>query len=182
MSDINKQRSQFLKLATATSVAVASLSPMQVIAGKITEDNKMDATEHAVFTKMLTISLPTEGSLLIPPASLPVIPTIEGALLAGMPPHIRQGLNQGIHYFNQGPLKKYGKSFNELPDEQATAFVDEWTSSDKAPHRALAMGLKKLTVLAYWAIPDTWTPLGYVGPVSEKWKLKYRGVTPEPKA
>ena len=76
MSDINKQRRQFLKLATAISVAVASLSPMQVIAGKITEDNKMDATEHAVFTKMLTISLPTEGSPLIPPASLPVIPTI----------------------------------------------------------------------------------------------------------
>lgn len=182
MSDINSQRRQFLKLATAISVTVVSLSPMQVMAGILTDENKMDATEQAVFKKMLTIALPTNGTNLIDPASLPVIPTIEGALLAGMPPHIRKGLNQGIHYFNQGPQKTYGNSFTELSDADATAFVDEWAASDAAPHRALAMAIKKLTVLAYWAIPDTWAPLGYSGPVSEKWGLKYRGVTPEPKA
>ncbi|WP_277987746.1 hypothetical protein [Marinobacterium iners] len=44
------------------------------------------------------------------------------------------------------------------------------------------MGLKKLTTLSYWAIPDTWQPLGYDGPVSDKWNLPSLGNTPEPKA
>ena len=142
----------------------------------------MDATEQAVFKKMLAIALPTEGTTLVNPATVPVIPTIEGALLAGMPPHSRKGLNQGIHYFNQSAEKAYGKPFTKLSDADATAFVDAWADSDVAPHRALAMGIKKLTVLAYWAIPNTWAPLGYDGPVSEKWGLKKRGVTPEPQA
>ena len=42
------------------------------------------------------------------------------------------------------------------------------------------MGIKKLTVLAYWAIPNTWGPLGYDGPVSEKWGVSSLGNTPEP--
>ena len=182
MSHINNQRRQFLKLATAITATVMSCSSMQVMAGILTDENKMDATEQAVFKKMLAIALPTEGTTLVDPATLPVIPTIEGALLAGMPPHIRKGLNQGIHYFNQSAEKAYGKPFTKLSDVDATAFVDAWADSDVAPHRALAMGIKKLTVLAYWAIPNTWAPLGYDGPVSEKWGLKKRGVTPEPQA
>ncbi len=182
MSHINNQRRQFLKLATAITATVMSCSSMQVMAGILTDENKMDATEQAVFKKMLAIALPTEGTTLVNPATLPVIPTIEGALLAGMPPHIRKGLNQGIHYFNQSAEKAYGKPFTKLSDADATAFVDAWADSDVAPHRALAKGIKKLTVLAYWAIPNTWAPLGYDGPVSEKWGLKKRGVTPEPQA
>ena len=182
MSHINNQRRQFLKLATAITATVMSCSSMQVMAGILTDENKMDATEQAVFKKMLAIALPTEGTTLVNPATLPVIPTIEGALLEGMPPHIRKGLNQGIHYFNQSAEKAYGKPFTKLSDADATAFVDAWADSDVAPHRALAMGIKKLTVLAYWAIPNTWAPLGYDGPVSEKWGLKKRGVTPEPQA
>ncbi len=96
MSQMNNQRRQFLKLATAITATVMSCSSMQVMAGILTEDNKMDKTERAVFEKMLAIALPTEGSSLVDPASLPVISTIEGALLAGMPPHIRKGLRQGI--------------------------------------------------------------------------------------
>ena len=165
MSHINNQRRQFLKLATAITATVMSCSSMQVMAGILTDENKMDATEQAVFKKMLAIALPTEGTTLVNPATLPVIPTIEGALLAGMPPHIRKGLNQGIHYFNQSAEKAYGKPFTKLSDADATAFVDAWADSDVAPHRALAMGIKKLTVLAYWAIPNTWAP---------SHKLKYR--------
>ena len=88
MSHINNQRRQFLKLATAITATVMSCSSMQVMAGILTDENKMDATEQAVFKKMLAIALPTEGTTLVNPATLPVIPTIEGALLAGMPPHI----------------------------------------------------------------------------------------------
>ena len=182
MSQMNNQRRQFLKLATAITATVMSCSSMQVMAGILTEDNKMDKTERAVFEKMLAIALPTEGSSLVDPASLPVISTIEGALLAGMPPHIRKVLRQGIYYFNQSAEKAFGKPFSQLSDHDATSFVDQWAASDAAPHRALSMGIKKLTVLAYWAIPTTWAPLNYDGPVSDKWGLKKRGVTPEPQA
>ena len=182
MSQINTQRRQFLKIATAMTATVMACSSMQVMAGVLTNEKKMDSTEQAVFKKMLAIALPTEGSTLVDPATLPVIATIEGALLAGMPAHIRKGLNQGIHYFNQSAEKNYGKPFTHLSDAQATEFVDAWSDSHVAPHRALSMGIKKLTVLSYWAIPTTWAPLGYDGPVSEKWGLKKRGVTPEPQA
>lgn len=180
MSQFNHQRRQFIKLASAITATVMASTSLQAFGGILTPDNKMDETEQAVFKKMLQISLPTEGSALVSPSTLPVIPTIEGALLAGMAPHIRKGLNQGIHYFNQSAKAAFGNTFANLPDDDARKFVDSWAGADAAPHRALSMGIKKLTVLAYWAIPNTWEPLGYDGPVTEKWSLAKRGNTPEP--
>lgn len=148
-------RRRFLQAASGIAAAAATLPISQTFAGILTADNKMNALEQQVFQKMLEISLPTQGSSLVDPASLPVIPTIEQALLAGMAPHIRQGLRGGIGYFNDGPKAQYGKTFVQLNNAQAAEFVDDWTGSEAVPHRALAVGLKKLTVLAYWAIPNT---------------------------
>jgi hypothetical protein len=99
-----------------------------------------------------------------------------------MEPHILEGLKGGIAYFNNGPKTNYGKTFVELSDKQAAAFCDAWADSDEVPHRALAMGLKKLVSLAYWANPPTWEPLGYGGPVTEKWNLVSLGNAPLPKS
>ncbi|MBM96946.1 MAG: hypothetical protein CMI09_14000 [Oceanospirillaceae bacterium] len=181
MTDIAINRRRFLQVASAVAAVSSALSAVPSVAGILTADNKMNALEQQVFQKMLDISLPTKGSSLVDPASLPVIPTIEQALLAGMAPHIRQGLRGGIVYFNDGPKAQYGKTFVQLSDAKAAEFVDAWTRSEAVPHRALAVGLKKLTVLAYWAIPNTWAPLGYDGPVTEKMGVKSLGNTPEPR-
>lgn len=180
MTNININRRKFLKTASMIAAAAAVLPSVSTIAGVLTDAARLQDAERKVFEKVMKISLVTEGTKLVDPNTLPLIPTLEGALLAGMPPHIREGLRGGVFYFNDGPKEKYGKTFVELSDKDATQFIEEWADSDAVPHRALAFGLKKLSVLSYWAIPNTWAPLGYGGPVTEKWGLKSLGNTPEP--
>ncbi len=180
MKNNKMSRRHFLKITSTVVAAISALPVVNVFAVQLTDESRMDDLERAVFAKMLQISLPTAGSTLVDPASLPVLATIEGALLAGMAPNIRQGLRGGIGYFNEGAVKDFGDRFINLSDADATRFVDQWSASDAPPERALSMGIKKLTVLAYWAIPNTWAPLGYDGPVSEKWNLPSLGNTPEP--
>ncbi|TCK06990.1 twin-arginine translocation signal domain-containing protein [Marinobacterium mangrovicola] len=182
MNNLMISRRKFLQTASMVAAAVSVLPGINAFSGVLTEDSRMTDLERQVFGKMLQIALPTDGSSLVAPSSLPVQPTLEQALLAGMAPHIRQGLRGGIGYFNEGPVEQFGGTFVELNDADASRFVDQWADSNEVPQRALAMGLKKLTVLAYWAIPDTWAPLGYDGPVSDKWNLPSLGNTPEPQA
>jgi len=172
-------RRAFIKAATLLSVAVSAL-PSFSFAGLLTDDAKLTEEERQIFGKILTVSLPTEGSVLIDPKTLPVLPTLEGALLAGMEPHIRQGVRGGALYLSTEAAALYGKPFAELSDEQAAEFLDKWGGSNAVPERALAVGLKKLVLLAYWAIPDTWAPIGYDGEVSDKWGIPALGNTPEP--
>ncbi|WP_290701007.1 gluconate 2-dehydrogenase subunit 3 family protein [Amphritea sp.] len=180
MKDLMISRRRFIKNVAMVAASISALPVVNAIAGVLTDESRMDDLEQAVFAKMLKIALPTESSSLVDSASLPVLSTIEGALLAGMAPNIRQGLRGGISYFNEGSVKSFGDRFVNLSDADATRFVDQWSASAEPPERALSMGIKKLTVLAYWAIPSTWGPLGYDGPVSDKWNLSSLGNTPEP--
>jgi len=139
-------------------------------------------TEARVFQRLLDVMLPTEGSALLPPAQVPVLQTLDAALLATMPPHILAGLRGGIGYFNDGPKAGYGKAFVDLADADATAFCDAWANGTEVPQRALSMGLKKLVALAYFANPPTWGPLGYDGPVTRRQGIASLGNQPLPRA
>lgn len=182
MNNLMISRRSFIKTASIVAAAVSILPSLNAFAVELSNGARLTDLERSVFDKLLRISLPTGGSSLIDPATLPVLQTLEGALLAGMESHIRQGLRGGMSYFNDGAIKEFGATFVNLSDADATRFCDRWADSNNPPERALAMGLKKLTVLAYWAIPNTWVPLGYDGPVSDKWKLPSLGNAPEPKA
>ncbi|MBD5802796.1 hypothetical protein AZOA_22260 [Azoarcus sp. Aa7] len=178
-------RRDFLRFgATAAGLAAVSatglLAPVTARAALPSGIKVMTEGELAVFQRLLAVMLPTEGSTLVPPARIPVMQTLDAALLATMEPHILRGLKGGIGYFNEGPLAGYGKRFAELSDADASRFCDEWANAAEAPHRALSMGLKKLVGLAYWANPPTWAPLGYDGPVSRKWGLEPLGNAPLP--
>lgn len=178
-------RRDFLRFgATAAGLAAVAatglLAPMTARAALPHGIKVMSEGELEVFQRLLAVMLPTEGSALVPPAQIPVMQTLDAALLATMEPHILQGLKGGVGYFNEGPQARYGKRFTELSDADAGRFCDEWANAAEAPHRALAMGLKKLVGLAYWANPPTWAPLGYDGPVSRKWGLEPLGNAPMP--
>ena len=175
-------RRQFLKSASMIAVAVAMIPVTPVFAGVLTESGKLTDAETRFYQKMVAVCLPAKGHNIVDPATLPVVATLEGALMAGMPPHIREGVRGGAMYLNDAAKQHYGKPFVEITDAQAREFLDRWGESDQIPHRALAMGLKKLTCLAYWAIPNTWAPLGYDGPISDRIGLKPLGNTPEPMA
>ncbi|WP_304639685.1 twin-arginine translocation signal domain-containing protein [Pseudomonas sp.] len=179
-------RRTFLKAAAGVAVAVTIGTGLMGAAGAFASlpagIKVMSAAEYGVMNRLMQVMLVTEGTALVPASEIPVMQTLDAALLAGMAPNILDGLKGGIGYFNAGPKATYGKFFVELNDAQAAAFCDAWADSDEIPHRALAMGLKKLVGLAYWANPPTWQPLGYGGPVTEKWNLQSLGNAPLPKS
>lgn len=177
-------RRSFLKTAGAvTGAAIGMMVIPSAFAIAVAPDGikVMSASEYAVFHRLMEVMLPVQGSTLVPLEQIPVMQTLDAALLGPMPPHILAGLKGGVEYFNNGPVAMFGKKFSELTSEEAEKFCDSWANSNEVPQRALAMGLKKLVGLAYWANPPTWAPLGYDGPVSKRWGLKSYGNASMPK-
>ena len=178
-------RRQFLQAATAVATAAVTLKATilstPAMAALPEGVNVMSEADYAVFNHMMQVMFTAPNSPLVPFDQLPVMATLDGALLATMPPHILAGLKGGVGYFNDGPKEKYGKPFSELSQKEAAEFIAEWSDAAEPPKRALTMGIKKLVGLAYWAIPPTWEPLGYPGPVSDAWGLKPLGNSPLPK-
>ena len=140
----------------------------------------MGEAEYKVFHRLMEVTLPVEGTPLAPLSDIPVMKTLNDALLGAMPPHALDGLKEGIKLFDEGPLETYEKRFSELDDDKAAAFCDACADSADPILRGLATGLKKLVALSYWANPPTWEALGYDGPVSDSWDLVSLGVAPMP--
>lgn len=171
------QRRDFLKCSSA-AVVMAGLGGIRN--AHAAELKSINATQANIFHRIAQVVLPVEGSALAPWKADVLLQTLDGALLGTMEPHILTGLKGGLDYFNDGPKVKFGKKFVELDSTQATIFMDEWGDSTEVPHRALAMGLKKLIQLSYWANPESWAPLGYDGPITKKIGLKSLGNAPLP--
>ncbi len=175
-------RRDFLKFASIAAGLAAFSGMPRVALGALPPGIRfMNESEYAVFHRLMEVMLPVRGTALAQLDQIPVMQTLDGALLATMEPHILQGLKGGVQFFNDGPKAAFGKRFVELTDEEAARFCDNWADSNQVPHRALAMGLKKLVGLSYWANPPTWEAIGYDGPVSKRWGLKPLGNTPMPK-
>jgi hypothetical protein len=179
----NLGRRDFLRIAAAAASLVACgglLKPAAALAALPQGIAHMNEGEYAVFRRLMEVVLPTDGTSLLPTDKIPVLQTLDGALLATMEAHILKGLKGGVAYFNDGPMAAFGKRFVDLGEADAIRFCDAWANSTEVPQRALAMGLKKLMGLAYWANPPTWAPLGYDGPVTKRWGLKSLGNAPIP--
>jgi hypothetical protein len=171
------QRRDFLKSASA-AVVMAGLGGIR--SAHAAELKSINAAQSNIFLRIAQVVLPVEGSALAPWKADVLLQTLDDALLGTMEPHILAGLKGGLDYFNEGPKAKLGKKFVDLDSAQATKFMDEWGDSTEVPHRALAMGLKKLIQLSYWANPESWAPLGYDGPITKKNGLKSLGNAPLP--
>lgn len=179
-------RRDFLRLSTVAAGLAAtgliSFAPTSAVAQVPEGIAHMSADEYAVWHRLMLILLKTEGSALVDPETLPVLQTVDGAFLATLPPPVLAGLKGGVAFFNDAPKEAFGKPFTELSDSEASQYCDALASSDVIPERALFTALKFLTVTAYWAIPPTWGPVGFQGPVTEAWGLEYKGNAPLPQA
>ena len=178
-------RRDFLKFATVSagvaSVGMAGITLPSVGWAAVPDGIRfMGEAEYKVFNRLMQVTLPIEGTPLASLDQIPVMKTLDAALLAGMAPHVLNGLKEGINAFDQGAVKPYGKPFSQLNDKEATAFCDAWGDAADPMQRGLVTGLKKLVELAYWANPPTWAALGYDGPVSKRWGLKSLGNAPMP--
>jgi len=175
-------RRDFLKFAAVSagvaSVGIAGIAP--ALAAIPEGIRFMGEAEYKVFHRLMQVTLPVEGTPLAQLQQIPVMQTLDAALLGGMAPHVLNGLKDGISFFEQGADKPYGKPFSLLDDKDATAFCDAWGDSSEPMQRGLVTGLKKLVELAYWANPPTWVALGYDGPVSKRRGLKPLGNAPMP--
>lgn len=179
-------RRSFLKFSTVAvgllATGFVSVSPNKALASVPEGIKHMTADEYAVWHRLMRALLPTKGSKLVDPETLPVLQTVDGAFLATLPPAVLTNLKGGVAFFNQAPSEAFGKPFVDLNDEEAVKFCDALASSEEVPARALFTALKFLTLTAYWAIPPAWAPTGFEGPVSEKWGLEYAGNQPLPRA
>jgi len=175
------QRRDFLGFASAAlGLAGAGTSLKAAAATDVPALKSINADETRVFLRVAEVVLPVQSSSLTPWKPAELLGILDAALLGTMEPHILAGLKGGVAYFNEGPMKAHGKRFVDLDDATATRFLDTWGDAPEVPHRALAMGLKKLVQLSYWANPGSWAPLGYDGPISKKNGLKSLGNAPMP--
>lgn len=169
-------RRDFLRVsAVAAGLAatgLASLAPNAAWAQVPEGINHMTPEEYAVWHRLMRALLPTEGSTLVDPETLPVLQTVDGAFLATLPAPVLANLKGGVAYFNETATEPFGRPFIELTNDEAAQYCDALASSDEVPARALFSALKFLTVTAYWAIPPTWEPIGFQGPVAEAWGLE----------
>ncbi|HSV35326.1 MAG TPA: hypothetical protein VLI46_07195 [Ramlibacter sp.] len=172
------QRRDFLRFAAAgaAGTGLAGVAHAALPAGV----KFMSESEAAVFTRLAQVVLPVAGSKLVPWTPDGLLQTLDAALLAGMESHILAGLKGGVKYFDEGPMATYKKRFVALSDAEATQFCDAWGDSAEPPQRGLAMGLKKLVQLSYWANPASWAPLGYDGPMTQRLGIKRLGNAPLP--
>ncbi|MFK7858140.1 MAG: gluconate 2-dehydrogenase subunit 3 family protein [Granulosicoccus sp.] len=179
-------RRDFLRIsavAVALSAAgLASVTPTSALAQLPEGIVHMSVDEYTVWHRLMLTLLPTEGSKLIDPETLPVLQTVDGAFLATLPPPVLEGLKGGVAYFNEAAKEPFGKPFVELTLDEAAQFCDALASSEEVPARGLFTALKFLIVTAYWAIPPTWEPVGFQGPVTETWGLQSQGNAPLPQA
>lgn len=179
-------RRDFLRVASvATGLAatgLASLAPTTAVAQVPAGIVHMTADEYAVWHRLMRALLPTEGSTLVDPETLPVLQTVDGAFLATLPAPVLANLKGGVAYFNDAAKGPFGKPFVELTNEEAAQYCDALASSDEVPARALFSALKFLTVTAYWAIPPAWAPIGFQGPVAKAWDLEVYENAPLPQA
>lgn len=169
-------RRDFLRAAMATA-ATAAASPARAQDAPL---KTLTPAQAGVFVRLAQVVLPVDGSPLVPWTPSALLRTLDSALLGTLPPHILAGLQGGLAFFDEGPVAHTGRRFTALDDAGATRFVDEWGNAADAPRRGLAMGLKKLVQLAYWADPATWAPLEYEGPMTQRLGLPRLGNAPMP--
>jgi hypothetical protein len=88
-------RRDFLKF-TAASAALAATGffPDAAQAAVPQGIRFMEEAEFAVFQRLTQVTLPVKGTQLAPLDSIPVMQTLDAALLGGMAPHELQGLGR----------------------------------------------------------------------------------------
>ncbi len=180
-------RRDFLRMSSMAvgmvAAGLSSLAPTAALAQQVPDGiAHMTPDEYAVWHRLMLALLPTEGSTLVDPETLPVLQTVDGAFLATLPPPVLEGLKGGVAYFNEAAVEPFGKPFVDLTNEEAAQYCDALAASEEVPARALFTALKFLTVTAYWAIPPTWAPTGFQGPVTEAWGIELQGNAPLPTA
>lgn len=174
----------FYSVAAASACGVAVFawmkrSPLDEVSVP-TGLHSLSAAEYHLFRRATAALLPTDGRRLAPVAKIPVLENID-SMLALLAPAVRDELSIGLALFDHGALVSgwHGKRFVDLDDAQALDYFDRWAIGNTI-QRTLATVIKKIVYVAYWRDPNTWPPIEFDGPVSDRWGLTSLGNAPLP--
>ncbi|RLT97993.1 hypothetical protein [Ketobacter sp.] len=165
-----------LVLGLGTLVSACSRHP----AGELPAGDVLTASQVAFFTHFSRILLPTDGTSMTPLEQVPVVANLDH-LFAMMDEKVRSDLGMVIDVFEHAPLVTgwHFSRFSRLSPTDAVAYIDAWQSGHPMQQGIVTI-LKKLVYASYWREESTWAPLGFDGPVSEKWGLPSLGEAPLP--
>lgn len=132
-----------------------------------------------VLNRLKPVLLPDLAPL-VPVTSVSVDANIS-KLFALMDPQILKDLDSAASLFEFGStvLGWHFAKFTSLNDTDAIEYIDRWQNGVNL-QRGIVTVFKKLIYASYWRDPSTWVPLGFDGPVAEKWGLPSLGNAPLP--
>lgn len=109
-------------------------------------------------------------------ADTPALITIDTALLQ-LPPDVPQQLSWALRLVEYSPPLMVGKfaTFTGLPAEWQDVTLIAWEQSTVRLLRIAFQAMKNLSMLGYYAQPDTWPAIHYQGP----WIMRPRRVVGE---
>jgi hypothetical protein len=168
-------RRRLFRIATLGAVAVAACEPRRVRPAP-----GLDATERAIFTKLVAVMLPTAELGLTPAGSLPIEANI-ARVVEGLAPAVRKDFGAGLMLFEYGAFVigwNFAR-FTRLGPEAATDYCARWQSGGDI-QRGLFGALKQIVCMSYWREPATWPAIGYEGPVTARFGLPRLGNAPLP--
>lgn len=140
----------------------------------------LSAHEYQLFRRASEVLLPLEGTSLTPLEEVPVVRNVD-RMMGLLPAHIRKDLGAGLALFDNAAVVSgwHGRRFVDLEADAARAYFDRW-SEGNVIQRTLNTVIKQFVYVSYWREPDTWPPVAFDGPVSDRWGIAYLGNTPLP--
>lgn len=134
--------------------------------------------QYHLFDRARVVLLPTEGTDLTPTTQIPVVANVQRTL-GFMDAKSRAQIGTALTLFDNAAVFYHGKRFVDLDDARARAYFDSWGAGN-VTQRTVESVIKQLVYTAYWRDERAWPPLGFAGPVSDKWGLAYLGNAPLP--
>lgn len=175
-------RRAFLKAGLGMAMATSAVLTLGC-SSEVPVDPKLKALstgQQALFQRLIEILLPTKGTALAPAESVPVLANID-KLFAGLDEKVRGDLVGATTLFEYGSLLLGGhfSRFTRLNDADAVTYIDAWQDGNSI-QRGVVSTLKKLVYASYWRDENTWAPVQFDGPVTERWGIPSLGNTPLP--
>ncbi|MAR93077.1 MAG: hypothetical protein SV765_17425 [Pseudomonadota bacterium] len=140
----------------------------------------LDAGQAELFQRLSEVLLPTEGTALTSRTEVPVVANVD-TLYGYLPPQTQADLSTAMDLFEHAGLVLglHFSRFTRMTDSAAHSYIEQWQQGHSL-QQGIIMVLKKLVYASYWRDEQTWGPLQFPGPVSERWGLTSLGETPLP--
>ena len=139
----------------------------------------LNPDEYQLLQRLVDVLLPREGSGLFPSEQVEVVENFDR--IVNLTAYYFGILRHGIRLLDYSPLVTgYGRRLVDLDDDQLLLLVADWGAGNMI-QRAVMGTLRRLLFVSYWRDERTWAPVGYDGPVSDKWGLQSLGYAPMPK-